>query len=310
MAEPFAAALSLGDDWREVADALGGRLAGAPGGLGLLYTAESFAPHQGEMLAVLRRRTGVEDWISAAGYGVIGAGEEHYGESGGGRPRPRPSPGRLPPLRGRRGGRARARGDGAGVARGGGDAARPNPRRPPPPGCGRSGGTSRGQHRGLPGGGPDRRGGRDLARVGRRHRDPERGRPLARRGRDRDRPQPGLHPARPGPRGHPGKGQPPLRARRPPRPRRLHQGHRRGGSPRTCAGSAGSSSPPCPSRVPTRPTTRCATSSASTPGAESSRSARRCPRGGKVLFCRRDRETAVGTCEGWRRISGGGSKGG
>ena len=82
MAEPFAAALSLGDDWREVADALGGRLAGAPGGLGLLYTAESFAPHQGEMLAVLRRRTGVEDWVSAAGYGVIGAGEEHYGESG------------------------------------------------------------------------------------------------------------------------------------------------------------------------------------------------------------------------------------
>ena len=82
MAEPFAAALSLGDDWREVANALGGRLAGAAGGLGLLYTAESFAPHQGEMLAVLRRRTGIEDWVSAAGYGVIGAGEEHYGESG------------------------------------------------------------------------------------------------------------------------------------------------------------------------------------------------------------------------------------
>jgi len=82
MAEPFAAALSLGDDWREVANAIGGRLAEAAGGLGLLYTAESFAPHQSEMLAVLRRRTGIEDWVSAAGYGVIGAGEEHYGESG------------------------------------------------------------------------------------------------------------------------------------------------------------------------------------------------------------------------------------
>ena len=82
MAEPFADALSLGDNWREVADALGGRLAGAAGGLGLLYTAESFAPRQGEMLAVLRRRTGVENWVSAAGYGVIGSGEEHYGESG------------------------------------------------------------------------------------------------------------------------------------------------------------------------------------------------------------------------------------
>ena len=82
MTEPYAAALCLGDGWREVADALGSRLAGAAGGLGLLYTAESFAPHQSEMLAVLRRRTGVEDWVSAAGYGVIGAGEEHYGKSG------------------------------------------------------------------------------------------------------------------------------------------------------------------------------------------------------------------------------------
>ena len=82
MAEPFAAALALGDGWRESADTLGNRLAGAKGRLGLLYTAESFAPHQGEMLAVLRQRTGVQDWVSAAGYGVIAAGEEHYGESG------------------------------------------------------------------------------------------------------------------------------------------------------------------------------------------------------------------------------------
>ena len=82
MPEPFAAALSLGDDWREVAEALGSRLAGAAGQLGLLYTAEPFAPHQGEMLDILRQRTGAPDWVSAAGYGVIAAGEEHYGEPG------------------------------------------------------------------------------------------------------------------------------------------------------------------------------------------------------------------------------------
>ena len=82
MAEPFAAALCLGDDWREVADTLASGLAGASGRLGLLYTAESFVPHQGEILAALRLRTGVDDWVSAAGYGVIGAGEEHYGQSG------------------------------------------------------------------------------------------------------------------------------------------------------------------------------------------------------------------------------------
>ena len=82
MAEPFAAALALGGDWREAADALGRGLAGGGGRLGLLYTGESFAPRQSGMLAVLRQRTGVRDWVSAAGYGVIGAGEEHYGEPG------------------------------------------------------------------------------------------------------------------------------------------------------------------------------------------------------------------------------------
>ena len=82
MADPFASALSLGDDWREVASGLANGLAGAAGNLGLLYTDESFALHQGEMLAALRQRTAVRDWVAAAGYGVIGPGEEHYGKSG------------------------------------------------------------------------------------------------------------------------------------------------------------------------------------------------------------------------------------
>ena len=80
--EPFASAICLGRDWRTVAGTLGARLAGAEGRLGILYTAESFAPHLDEMAAALRERTGVPDWVSAAGYGVIAAGEEHYGESG------------------------------------------------------------------------------------------------------------------------------------------------------------------------------------------------------------------------------------
>ena len=80
--KPFASALCLGLDWRTVADTLGNRLEGAEGRLGILYTAESFAPHLEEIAAVLRERTGVSDWVSAAGYGVIASGEEHYGESG------------------------------------------------------------------------------------------------------------------------------------------------------------------------------------------------------------------------------------
>ena len=80
--KPFASATCLGDDWRAVADALGDRLEGAEGRLGILYTAESFAPRLDEMATTLRKRTGVPDWVSAAGYGVIAAGEEHYGEPG------------------------------------------------------------------------------------------------------------------------------------------------------------------------------------------------------------------------------------
>ena len=79
---PFASALGLGDDWRAVVAELGDRLAGAAGRLGILYTAESFAPHLEAMAALLRERTGVPDWVSAAGYGVIASGKEHYGESG------------------------------------------------------------------------------------------------------------------------------------------------------------------------------------------------------------------------------------
>ena len=79
---PFSSAVCLGRDWRAVADSLGGRLTSAGGRLGILYTDESFATHLDEMTEVLRERTGVPDWVSAAGYGVIASSEEHYGEPG------------------------------------------------------------------------------------------------------------------------------------------------------------------------------------------------------------------------------------
>ena len=80
-ARPFASAFCLGPDWRTVAETLADRLEGGAGRLGILYTAESFAPHLDAIAATLRERTGVPDWVSAAGYGVIASGEEHYGES-------------------------------------------------------------------------------------------------------------------------------------------------------------------------------------------------------------------------------------
>jgi small ligand-binding sensory domain FIST len=78
----FSSASSYESDWRDSVRALAGGLVGAEGSLGVLYTAESFSPHLGAMLSVLRESTGVTDWVSASGYGVISASEEHFGEVG------------------------------------------------------------------------------------------------------------------------------------------------------------------------------------------------------------------------------------
>ena len=82
LGEPFASAIRIGRDWRIVAEQLGDDLAGTSGRLGILYAAESFVPHLEAMSVALRERTGVSDWVAAAGYGVIASGEEHYGEPG------------------------------------------------------------------------------------------------------------------------------------------------------------------------------------------------------------------------------------
>ena len=80
--KPFASAISLGEDARTVADSLGHGLEGAEGRLGVLYVTENFAPHLEGMVETLRQHTGVTDWVGAAGYGVIAGGEERYGEPG------------------------------------------------------------------------------------------------------------------------------------------------------------------------------------------------------------------------------------
>lgn len=80
--QQFSSASSYESDWRDNASALASDLAGTEGSLGVLYTAESFSSHLGAMLSVLRECTGVTDWVSASGYGVISASEEHFGEPG------------------------------------------------------------------------------------------------------------------------------------------------------------------------------------------------------------------------------------
>jgi small ligand-binding sensory domain FIST len=81
-ARQFASASCFDENWRDNAKALVAGLTGARGCLGVFYAAESFAPHLAAMLTILREGTGVTDWVSAAGYGVIASGREHFGEPG------------------------------------------------------------------------------------------------------------------------------------------------------------------------------------------------------------------------------------
>lgn len=68
----FRAAHAVGSDWRalvaEVIENLGRSSAG--GNVGLLYATDYLTRHLGEILAELRRKTGVADWIGTVGFGV------------------------------------------------------------------------------------------------------------------------------------------------------------------------------------------------------------------------------------------------
>ena len=76
----FSSALSQAPNWRANAEELASDIAGTPGKLGLLYTGEAFAENLGAMTAVLKERTGVKDWVAASGHGVIRGSTEYFGE--------------------------------------------------------------------------------------------------------------------------------------------------------------------------------------------------------------------------------------
>jgi small ligand-binding sensory domain FIST len=78
----FSSASSFDEEWLANANALADQLGDAEGPLGVLYVAERLTPHIADMLSVLRERSGVWDWVAAAGYGVITSDAEHFGETG------------------------------------------------------------------------------------------------------------------------------------------------------------------------------------------------------------------------------------
>lgn len=87
MAEPvtgpsvaFKAASAAAEDWTGTVEACLEALGELPGGanLGLLYATAELAGDLDSILAVLRERTRIEDWVGTVGLGVAGSGVEYH----------------------------------------------------------------------------------------------------------------------------------------------------------------------------------------------------------------------------------------
>jgi small ligand-binding sensory domain FIST len=78
----FKAGCATGTDWRGVAEDCMVELGGEPAAarLGLIYVTEALAPDLDRLLAELRARTGVRDWIGTVGNGICCTGREIYDE--------------------------------------------------------------------------------------------------------------------------------------------------------------------------------------------------------------------------------------
>jgi small ligand-binding sensory domain FIST len=69
-----------GKDWREVAAACADALDGASGTLGFLYATDRIAENLADVLALIRKKTGVTHWVGTVGLGVCATGREYLDE--------------------------------------------------------------------------------------------------------------------------------------------------------------------------------------------------------------------------------------
>ena len=77
----FRYAHARGAGWRECATACAERVGRAGGGLGFVYFTDALAPHAESVVAELRDRTGVADWIGTVGVGILATGTEYLDEA-------------------------------------------------------------------------------------------------------------------------------------------------------------------------------------------------------------------------------------
>lgn len=73
----FAFAHAAGGDWRECVERCCERLGRPGGGLGFVYFTDALVGSSAEILARLRERTGVADWVGTVGTGILATGTEY-----------------------------------------------------------------------------------------------------------------------------------------------------------------------------------------------------------------------------------------
>lgn len=80
MTTAFRFAHAANADWQAAAEACLPALAGPPATLGFLYVTDLLAGHMGEILELLKQRTGCPHWVGTVGSGICATGREYHGE--------------------------------------------------------------------------------------------------------------------------------------------------------------------------------------------------------------------------------------
>lgn len=76
----FRHAHAAGATWQECVDACVAQLGRADSGLGFLYFTDALVPHAEKIVAALRTRTGIVDWVGTVGVGILATGIEYLDE--------------------------------------------------------------------------------------------------------------------------------------------------------------------------------------------------------------------------------------
>ena len=76
----FRCAHASGGGWQDCVDACAARLGRSAGGLGFVYFTDALEPDAEHIVAALRKRTGIVDWVGTVGIGIVASGVEYLDE--------------------------------------------------------------------------------------------------------------------------------------------------------------------------------------------------------------------------------------